>query len=56
MADEVEKKPYSVKTLMEYFGRRPGENIKAFAEELKGLSDEEKIQLTQGIENGTLTY
>lgn len=39
-----------------FFGRRPGQNIQEFSQELKQLTDEDKAQLHAGIMNGTLTY
>lgn len=54
MADE---KPRSTtKTLSDYFGRKEGQNLAGFAEELKALSADEKQQLAEGIINGSLTY
>ena len=53
MADE---KLFSVKVLKDFFGLRDGDKLADFAKELKELSDEEKIQLSNGIEDGTLDY
>jgi len=53
MADE---KKYSVKTLVNYFGKKEGQDLNGFAKEMKELSEEEKIQLSKGIEDGSLTY
>ncbi len=55
MPEETRKA--SVKAIKEFFGYRPGkETLSDFAQELKELSDEEKLQLSDGIENGSLTY
>jgi hypothetical protein len=57
MADEPkQEKKANVKALKDFFGTRPGEGIKEFSDELKKLSHEEKLQLSEGIENGTLNY
>lgn len=50
------EKNFSVKTLKDYFGLRDGDKLADFANELKELSDEEKQQLSEGIESGSLTY
>ena len=54
--DEKDKKPYSVKTLKDFFGVRPGESIKDFGKELTALSEEEKTALTKGIEDESFDY
>lgn len=54
MADEEKK--FSVKTLMKFFGKKDGQDLTGFGAELKALSEEEKIQLCTGIEDGTLNY
>jgi hypothetical protein len=51
-----EKKTTSIKTIKDYFGFREGDSMKDFAAEMKGLSQEDKEQLCEGIENGSLTY
>lgn len=58
MAEEQEEKKSagSVRVLKDFFGYRPNTGLKEFGEELKALSDEEKIALTEGIQNGSLTY
>lgn len=55
MADDTPKKG-KVKVLKEYFGLKEGQKLTDFAAELKELTDEEKVQLTEGIEDGSLTY
>lgn len=55
MATENEKKS-PARVLKQYFGLKEGQKISDFVEELKALSPEEKLQLTDGIQNGTLTY
>lgn len=52
----TDEKPFSVKTLKEFFGFREGTKLADFGAELKALSDEEKTQLCNGIEDGTLDY
>lgn len=54
MADEEKK--VNVKALKEYFGLREGQKLMDFGRELQTLSHEEKVQLSEGIENGTYTY
>ena len=53
MADE---KKISIKPLKEFFGLKEGQKLADFAEELKQLTDEDKQQLSKGIEDGTLNY
>lgn len=52
----AEDKGFSVKTLMKFFGKKEGQDLAGFGQELKQLSDEEKIQLSKGIEDETLNY
>jgi hypothetical protein len=52
----TDEKKFSVKVLKEFFGLREGDKLADFAQELKALSDEEKQQLHDGIEDGSLTY
>lgn len=52
----TESKRTFTKTLKEYFGMKPGQQLSDFAVELRDLSEEDKIQLADGIENGTLDY
>lgn len=52
----AEDKGFSVKTLMKFFGKKEGQDLASFGQELKELSDAEKIQLCNGIEDGTLNY
>lgn len=51
-----EKKPGAAVVLKKYFEVRPGEKMVDFMEELKQLTPEDKEQLAEGINNGTLTY
>jgi hypothetical protein len=44
----------SAATIKTYFA--PGEKATEFIKEFKTLSDEGKVQLTQGIVDGTLNY
>lgn len=55
MSDTDKPKTY-IKTLKEFFGFREGQDLAGFGKELKDLSDEEKAQLGEGIENGSLDY
>lgn len=52
----TDEKKFSVKVLKEYFGLRDGDKLADFAKELKDLSEEEKIQLHDGIEDGSMNY
>lgn len=54
MTDET-KRTFT-KTLLDYFGKKPGQTIGDFGQELKELSDEEKTQLCDGIEDGSFDY
>lgn len=45
----------TLKQVADYF-RLPGQTLKAFTEEWKALSDEDKDQLKSGLGNGTRTY
>lgn len=38
------------------FLRKPGETLRAFTDEWKGLTDQDKVELRTGIGDGTLTY
>lgn len=46
----------TLKQVADYFGRLPGQTLKAWTEEWKQLSDEDKEQIKDGIGDGTLTY
>lgn len=50
----TEQKPVTV--LNKFFGRKPGQSLQEFGQEIKTLTDEDKAQLVEGITNGTLTY
>lgn len=52
----TEKKRTFAKTFQDYFGKKPGQDLMAFAAEINELSDEEKNQLADGIENGSFDY
>jgi len=52
----TEEKRTFTKTLKDYFGIKEGDKLADFAKEIQALSDEEKAQLADGIENGSLTY
>lgn len=52
----IEQKRTFTKTLKEYFGVKEGERLADFAKEIQALSEEDKIQLADGIENGTMNY
>lgn len=39
-----------------YFGRKPGQTLGEFGAEINELSMEEKVQIADGIEDGTLNY
>jgi hypothetical protein len=45
----------TLKQVADYF-RLPGQTLKAFTEEWKLLSDEDKEQLKSGLGNGSMTY
>jgi hypothetical protein len=51
----VDKKS-GARVLKQFFGLKPEQKISDFVVELKALTPEEKSQLCEGIENGTLTY
>ncbi len=42
--------------LKKFFGLREGDKLIDFAKELKDLTDEDRIQLTSGILDGSFTY
>jgi hypothetical protein len=50
------EKKVDVKLLKNFFELKEGQKLADFAAELKTLSEEEKIQLCEGIANGSLTY
>lgn len=45
-----------VKELQGFFGRRSDQSLSDFAAEIKPLSFEDKLQLVQGIRDGSLNY
>jgi hypothetical protein len=46
----------TIKVVMDYFGRKPGQTLKDWTEEWKALSEESREQIKEGIGNGTLSY
>ncbi len=52
----TEEKRTFTKTLKEYFSMKDGQKLADFAKEIQALTDEDKVQLADGIEDGTLTY
>lgn len=55
MADE-QKKSSTLKPIKEYFGLKEGQKMTEFGAEWKALTEEDKMQLATGIEDGSLTY
>lgn len=51
-----EEKKTGIAGIYKFFGPRPGQSIKDFADEFKMLTVEDKNQLREGIDNGSLTY
>lgn len=45
-----------VSELSKFFGRKPGQTLKEFAEEVKELPDTDFYELVDGIKDGTHTY
>lgn len=43
-------------TIKKYFDLKPDQKMQDFLAEYKELTDEDKRQLVDGIENGALTY
>jgi hypothetical protein len=56
VTETMTEKKVNVKTLKNFFELKEGQRLSDFAEELKALSHEEKVQLCEGIENETFTY
>lgn len=57
MADAVKEKVGNVSACYRFFGKGgPDETMQGFTNEWKALSDEDKKQLTEGIQNGSMTY
>lgn len=54
MADE--KPMTNAKAINGFFGKRPGETLAEFMDEMKALTPADKDQLGDGIRNGSLTY
>ena len=53
MSDDVKA---SVGTVSKYFGKLPGTTLVDFKNEYNKLTAEDKLQLTKGILDGSLTY
>jgi hypothetical protein len=51
-----EEKKTGIAGIYKFFGPRAGQSIKDFSDEYKELTDEDKAQLREGIDNGSLTY
>lgn len=51
-----EKKRTFAKTFQAYFGRKDGQSLTDFGQEINELSEEEKIQIADGIEDGSFNY
>ena len=47
---------FSVKQVQELFGRLPGQSLTDFAAELKSLTEQDRIDLANGMSDGTLSY
>jgi hypothetical protein len=45
----------SIKDVMDFFGKGEG-GLKGFSDEWKLLTPEDKDQIKEGLENGSLTY
>ncbi len=56
MATEKKKGPATVKVLKDYFGLKPGQGLKGFAEELRELTPEDRQQLANGIQDESYNY
>ncbi len=56
MATEKKKGPATVKVLKDYFGLKPGQGLREFAVELKGLTLEDRQQLANGIKDKSHNY
>lgn len=48
--------PSTLKTLRDYFGKKEGQSLRELADEFSALSPEEKQQLAEGINNGSMNY
>lgn len=46
----------SIKAIKEFFGLRPGDTLKSFTAEWAGLSDTDKVQIRNGIGDGSFAY
>ncbi len=55
MTDDA-KKPSLLKPIKEFFGLKDGQRMTEFANEYRELTDGDKTQLAEGIENSTLDY
>lgn len=54
MTTDKDRSP--LKLIKEFFGLKDGQKMTEFANEYKTLTDEDKEQLADGIEDGTLSY
>jgi hypothetical protein len=50
-----EKRTFA-KLFQGFFGRKPGQTLMEFGAEINELTEDDKVQLADGIENGTLNY
>lgn len=50
-----EKRKYAA-VLSKFFGKKPGQTLMEFASEVNALTQKDKDDLYDGIENGSLTY
>lgn len=46
----------TLKQILDYFGRKPGQALSEFTAEFKALDEESQAQIRAGIGDGTLTY
>ncbi len=53
---EESNTPGTIKMIKEFFELLPGQKMTGFAMEYRALTTEDKVQLAEGISNGTLTY
>ncbi len=51
-----EKKRTFAKTFQGYFGRKDGQSLSEFGQEINELDELEKIAIADGIENGSFDY
>lgn len=46
----------TMKDVMDFFGRKAGQNLKGFTDEWKALTDTDKAQIRKGLGDGSRTY